>query len=205
MEREETSALYEVFHESYDTNLLRAFGYEVGMPRMRGFLKSNGPWNQLVQDRHITLQELASDRAVALNDRLTLTPLLVPHRDEFSETVGFHLQGPQKSILYLPDIDKWERWHRLIEDELARVDAAYLDGTFFADGELASCDMSTIPHPFITESMTRFAPLPADERDKVRFIHLNHTNPALDPASPEAHTIREAGLHTAREGELVVL
>jgi pyrroloquinoline quinone biosynthesis protein B len=115
------------------------------------------------------------------------------------------IQGPNRSALFLPDIDKWNRWETQIEGVLSEVDAAYLDGTFYADGELGGRDMSRIPHPFIAESIQRFAALPESERDKVRFLHLNHTNPALDPSSPESGNVRDAGHHVAVEGEVFEL
>jgi pyrroloquinoline quinone biosynthesis protein B len=175
------------------------------MPRMRTFLETNGPWEQLVELKNIALRNLAAGVTVKLNDRLSLTPLLVPHRDEYSETVGFRVTGPDRSILYLPDIDKWTRWKTNIEDVLRTVEVAYLDGTFYADGELPGRDMSKIPHPFIAESIERFSKLGATERSKVRFLHLNHTNPALDPASDAAKAIEKAGHHVATQGERVGL
>jgi pyrroloquinoline quinone biosynthesis protein B len=171
------------------------------MPRMRGFLTDNGPWGQLVRLGNIALQPLVADEPVRLNERITVTPFSVPHRDEYTETVGFRIDGPRRSALYVPDIDKWHRWDRRIEDLIAAVDVAFLDGTFYADGELEGRDMSAIPHPFIEESMRRFEPLPARQRDKVRFIHLNHTNPALDDGSAARKTIEAAGFHVAREME----
>jgi len=176
-----------------------------GMPRMRKFLETHGPWEQLVELRNIAVKDLADGKPVKLNERLIVTPFLVPHRDEYSETVGFRIEGPNRSVLYLPDIDKWARWGTKIEDVLKTVEVAYLDGTFFADGELPGRDMSKIPHPFIAESIERFAPLPLPERSKVRFLHLNHTNPALDPASEAAEKIREAGHRVAEQGERVSL
>lgn len=172
-----------------------------GMPRMRAFLTNNGPWSQLVSLKNIELRPLTDGTTVRLNDRLTVTPLQVPHRDEFSETVGFIIRGPSKSVLFLPDIDKWSKWKTRIESVLAKVDLAYLDGTFYANGEIPGRDMSLIPHPFIEESLARFAKLPASERTKVRFIHLNHTNPALRQDSAAARTIRSAGSHLAKQGE----
>ncbi len=119
--------------------------------------------------------------------------------------MGFRVTGPSCSILYLPDIDKWTRWETDIEEVLQTVEVAYLDGTFFADGELPGRDMSRIPHPFIAESMERFAGLDATERSKVRFLHLNHTNPALDPESEATRAIEKAGHHVAEQGERVEL
>jgi pyrroloquinoline quinone biosynthesis protein B len=175
------------------------------MPRMRAFLAANGPWSQLVQLRNIELLPLAADSAVSLGDSLTVTPFLVPHRDEFSETVGFRIAGPRGSAAFLPDIDKWERWPRRVEDLVRDVDVAFLDGTFFDGAELPGRDMREIPHPFIVESLDRFATLPANLRQRVRFIHLNHTNPALVPGSPERLRIERAGSAVAKTGERVGL
>ena len=171
------------------------------MPRMIEFLSTNGPWDQLVTLGNIELKPLAPDEPVALSDRITVTPFLVPHRDEYSETVGFRIDGPTRSAVYIPDIDKWGRWDRRIEDVIADVDVAWLDGTFYDDGELPGRDMAAIPHPFIAESIERFGDLPADERNKIRFIHLNHTNPALRDDSPARKAVEAAGLHVAGEGE----
>ena len=79
----------------------------------------------------------------------------MPHRDEYSETVGFLIRGPRRRVAFIPDIDKWERWSRPIEEAVAGCDVAYLDGTFFADGELPGRDMAEIPHPFVVESLRR--------------------------------------------------
>lgn len=171
------------------------------MPRMQDFLSQHEPWAALSRQDHIRLSSLQHNTTVSITPTLSVTPLQVPHRDELSETVGFVIRGPNRAVLYLPDIDKWERWDTRIEDVLASVDVALLDGTFFEDGELPGRDMSVIPHPFISESMARFAPLPKAERAKVRFIHLNHTNPALDPVSESSERVRQSGMAVSEEGE----
>ncbi len=171
------------------------------MPRMRQFLTSNGPWSQLVTAENIASRDLADGRTIQLNPRIRVTPFLVPHRDEYSETVGFRIDGPNRSAMFLPDIDKWSRWNKKIEEMLQEIDVAYLDGTFYANGELPGRDMSKIPHPFIVESMKRFAVLPELERNKVRFLHFNHTNRVLDPQSREAQSVRAAGHHLTVENE----
>jgi pyrroloquinoline quinone biosynthesis protein B len=168
------------------------------MPRMRTFLETNAPWSQLVSQRNIILVDLQADTPIALNDRITVTPILVPHRDEYSETVGFRIEGPQRSVLYIPDIDKWDRWDRTIEDEIHSADIAYIDGTFYRNGEIPGRDMSQIPHPFIEETMTRLSTLDPDDRKKVHFIHFNHTNPILWSESARA-AVRAAGFNIASE------
>ena len=169
--------------------------------RMARFLKTNGPWDLLVKLKHIQIERFAADKAVPLNARLSITPIAVPHRDEYSDTCGFIVRGPARSLLWLPDIDKWERWDRRIEDLIATVDVAYVDGTFFDATELPGRAMSEVPHPFIVESLARFAALPAKERAKIAFVHLNHTNPAATPGSNAQRAIEKAGMRVAREGE----
>jgi len=165
------------------------------MPRMRAFLQTNGPWSQLVTLENISLEKLAADERISLNERISVTPLLVPHRDELSETVGFLVHGPARSILWLPDIDKWEKWSMPIEDLVASVDIAYLDATFYSAGELPGRNLAEIPHPTVEETMARFAG--STSRAKIRFIHLNQSNPLLrDPA-----IVRSAGFSVAREGD----
>lgn len=178
------------------------------MPRMEQFLRTNGPWDLLVRLDNIALRPLTAGQPVDLGAGLTVTPLLVPHRDEYTETIAFIIRGPRHAVLFLPDIDKWERLDEAggrIEDLIARVDVAYLDGTFYADGEIPGRNMAEIKHPFIAESLARLGRLPATERRKVRFIHLNRSNPALDENGPAAAAIREAGFAVARELERVEL
>jgi pyrroloquinoline quinone biosynthesis protein B len=169
------------------------------MPRMARFLEGNSPWERLVRQRHISLQPLRENRAEPLNPRLSVTPIPVPHRDEYTETVGYRISGPTKSLLYVPDTDNWDGWTTPIEELIAEVDAAFIDGTFFSNREVAGRCMEGIPHPFISETIARFAALPAPEKAKISFIHLNHTNPALIPDSQATKTVLEAGFIVAEE------
>ncbi len=175
------------------------------MPRMKCFLEENLPWSLLVRRKNIVLQPLQANAPHTLNSRLALVPLPVPHRDEYSETVGFKIEGPNRSVLFIPDIDRWEDWDawgQSIEEQIANVDVALLDGTFFDERELPGRDMTQIPHPTVKSSLQRFKDLPADERRKIRFIHLNHSNPLLDPQSDERQTVERAGFGVAKEMEI---
>ncbi len=173
------------------------------LPRMKTYLETNGPWSQLVQLNNIELRGLVRDSAVTLAPGIRVTPFTVPHRDEFSETAGYRIEAGGKQIVFIPDIDKWERWERDIVQEINTVDLAFLDATFYKNGELAR-DMREIPHPFIEESMRLFDALPAVEKAKVRFIHFNHTNPMLWDAK-ERRAVEQRGFGVAREGERVML
>ncbi len=171
------------------------------MPRMKTMLEENAPWSQLVSLENIKLQPLQSDSSIIFND-INITPIEVPHRDEFSETVGFQIKGKNKSALFIPDIDKWKKWNRNILSEIQKVDYAFLDGTFFENGEIPGRDMSLIPHPFIEESIQLFNQLPVEEKNKIYFIHFNHTNPVLQEGSEAVKYINEKGFHIAEEGQI---
>lgn len=163
------------------------------MPKMARFLTDNGPWSQLVRYGNIDLRPMVAGREVKLSPTLRVTPFLVPHRQEFSEVVGYRIEGPRRRVLFIPDIDRWEDWDQDLATVLAGVDVAYLDATFYADGEIPGRDMSGFPHPFITTTMQRLAELPAAEKRKVRFIHCNHTNPVLRPGSAARATSSTKG------------
>lgn len=175
------------------------------MPRMTGFLQENGPWNQLVSLKNVKLVGIKSDSSFSVSPTLKITPILVPHRDEFSETVGYRIEGPKKTAIYIPDIDKWERWNQNILDLVEDSDILLLDGTFYANGEIPNRDMSEIPHPFIEESMERFATLSPELRQRIHFIHLNHTNPLLVDESLEQSTLQQAGFQLAWDGQIFAL
>jgi pyrroloquinoline quinone biosynthesis protein B len=171
-----------------------------GMPRMNDYLQSNGPWSQLVSLKNIKLKQLKEDSAVKLTDKISVTPLFVPHRDEFSETVGFSIKTANKSVLFIPDIDKWEKWGSDIREMVRKYDYLFLDGTFYAEGELPGRNMKEVPHPFVQESMALFNELAKTEKKKVWFIHFNHTNPLLDNSSIEYKQVKSKGFNVAEEG-----
>jgi pyrroloquinoline quinone biosynthesis protein B len=175
------------------------------MPRMHTYLSGNGPWDQLLRLKNIDLRSIADGEAIELNSRVTVTPFLVPHRDEYTETVGYRIDGPGKSAVFIPDIDKWEMWETDIREVVRSVDYALVDATFFKDGELGGRDMSQIKHPFVSESMELFESLNSEERARVVFIHMNHTNPLLIDGSPEQAEVERRGFRYAKEGMRLAL
>lgn len=171
------------------------------MPRMKTFLETNGPWSQLVNKENISLQAMADRKVIPLGKDLSIQPILVPHRDEFSETVGFLIKGPNRSAVFIPDIDKWEKWDLDIAKVISGVDYAFIDGTFYDGAEISNRNIAEIPHPFIIESIKRFENLSASEKNKIHFIHFNHTNPLLNPSSSQSKTVLQKGFHIARINE----
>lgn len=173
--------------------------------RMNRFLHATEPWGTLEREGRVYFWPWSIGETQLLTHQVTVEPLAVPHRDELSETLAFIIRGPNRSLLYLPDIDAWERWDRRLADVLAEVDVALIDGTFFDVDELPGRDPSAFPHPTIRHTLKLLAPLPASERAKVLFTHLNHSNPAADPDSAAAAAVRAAGCGVAREGQVIPL
>ena len=169
------------------------------MPRMAKFLRKNGPWSQLISLENISIQPIQNKTPISVSPRMTVTPLVVPHRDEFSETVGYLIAGQSKRALYIPDIDKWDLWETDINTLLTWVDYAFLDATFFEDGEITR-PMAEVPHPFVEESVERFKSLTVKEKSKIYFIHLNHTNPARDEDFAKRKAIESEGYQFATFG-----
>jgi pyrroloquinoline quinone biosynthesis protein B len=175
------------------------------MPRMYDYLEANGPWSQLVSLKNAELRKLKADSTIKLTDKISVTPILVPHRDEFSETVGYSIITGNKTVLFIPDIDKWQKWDRDIKQMVKQYDYLFLDGTFYKEGELPGRNMSEIPHPFVQETIDFFKELPAAEKQKVYFIHFNHTNPLIDKSSKEYKEVKSKGFNVAFEGMKISL
>lgn len=179
------------------------------MPRMKDYLETNGPWDQLVRLNNIDLKQIAGKDAIILPGDIQVSTKTVPHRDEYSETVAYVVSVNGKSLMFLPDIDSFEGSDDpefvLNQALMEKLDYIYLDATFYDDNELPGRDMSKIPHPRMTASMDMFDEMGSEFREKVRFIHLNHTNPARFRDSPQAKIIRARGYQIAKRGEQVCL
>ena len=160
-------------------------------------MENNGPWSQLVTLNNILINPLSEGNWENISPSLKVKPILVPHRDEFSETVGFIIEGPHKKLLFIPDIDKWEKWKTDIVSLIKEVDHALIDGTFFSTAEVGNRNIAEIPHPLVQESMQLFDSLPAKEKEKIMFIHFNHTNPLLNEQSEEAKLVKSKGFRIA--------
>ena len=169
------------------------------LKRMSRFLTKNGPWDQLVKLNNISIQTISNKEFVKLSENIFVIPIRVPHRDEYSETVGYKIIGKSKKILFIPDIDKWDEWKKNIIEEVKLVDYAFIDGTFYNGAEL-NRDMREIPHPSIEETLQLFSNQPVAERNKIYFIHINHTNPILTNKNGIRDLVEGLGFNIAERG-----
>ncbi len=193
---------------------LAFFGYEAvhthelpvhSTPRMAAFLRDNGPWSQLVEKENVSLREVGPGATVNLEDGVSVTLVPSPHREEYTDTVGFLIRGPERALLFVPDTDAWERWSPSIETWLEKVDVALLDGTFYSRDELPNRPIEEIGHPLVARSMDRFEALgpaasAAPAAPEILFIHMNHSNPLLLEDSPERAALERRGFRIAAEG-----
>lgn len=193
-------------HIGHYTGLIH-FGREVASTRdlpvhttarFARFLRKNGPWSQLVELDQVRLASFRTGDTFEPIPGLRVRAIEVPHRDEFSDTVAFRIEGSHRTVLFCPDIDRWtdENLAALLDG----VDIAYLDATFYDGRELPGRDLSEIPHPPMVVTMERLAERARATPGALRFIHLNHTNPALRDPAVRAE-VRRRGFAVAEEGE----
>ena len=174
------------------------------LPRMSTFLQNNGPWSQLVDINNIKIQEINFGSSTKELANIDITPIQVPHRDEYSETAGYIIKGKNKKALFIPDIDKWEKWDRDLSQLAKEFDFLLIDATFYDSKEI-NRDISEIPHPLVTETIDLLSGLNTENRSKVYFIHMNHTNMMLDPNSELSKLITSKGFNIARLGQKLYL
>jgi pyrroloquinoline quinone biosynthesis protein B len=193
---------------------LALFGFEAvhthampvyATPPLAAYLRANGPFARMVARDEIDIRVSPPGTTFALSDRVRVTPFAVPHRDEDSDTVGFKIVGPKRTLVYVPDTDGWDVWRPPLTEVLRGVDVALLDGTFFSSGELPGRAVSSIGHPLIPNTMDRLDALVHSGDLRVEFTHLNHSNDAVDRRSRAYAEILRRGFFVAEDGERVPL
>ncbi|HEX2282920.1 MAG TPA: MBL fold metallo-hydrolase, partial [Thermomicrobiales bacterium] len=171
----------------------------VGPPLTIGLLRANEPWKQMERDGFITLESMPFGEPFEALPDVQLTHIEVPHRSEWTtDTAAIRIDGPNASVLYVPDIDSWDEWDRDLIELAASVDVALVDGCFWQAPNRAG-----VPHPPIAETMDRLQGLADSGSTRVLFTHLNHSNPALTPGSVESREVERRGFCVACEGDRV--
>jgi pyrroloquinoline quinone biosynthesis protein B len=171
--------------------------------RMSAFLRANAPWSALVDARMVSLRTIAPDQKIVLTDELSVVPFAVPHRAEYTDTLGLEVRGPDASLIVVTDTDAFEPWADRLRDLCSRATYALLDATFYSRDELPGRDLGEIPHPFVEENLDLLADLARGTT--VYLTHFNHSNPLLDPDSPQRRRVEDAGLRIAEDGMTLTL
>lgn len=173
--------------------------------KLKSMLENNAPWSILTKQENIIVKELRNDTTVRLSDFVSVTPVSVPHRNEFSETLAFWINGPNKRVLYIPDIDRWEDWEKDIVEASKEADICLLDGTFHSPKDLEHIkrDYREIPHPLMTVTMDKLQEVASETQ--IFFTHLNHSNPAVHLNGKVRRDIEMRGFYIADEGMEFIL
>ena len=175
------------------------------MPRMFNFINNNKPFNLLISNQNIVLEKINSHNSLNLFPGLKIYAFEVPHRNEFSETVGFNIKSKNKSIIYLPDIDTWDKWNDNLLNVIKDNDLLFIDGTFYDHNELINRNTSSIPHPSIKDTIERLDDLNISEKNKIFFIHFNHTNPVINVQSKEYKELSNKGYNVVNENQIFTI
>lgn len=173
----------------------------VATPSFLDFMRSNAPWDALIANRNVV--PTALDSRVSIDESLDIVGIPVPHRAEYTDTVGLSIivEG-EPVLLYLPDIDGWDQWPAA-HQTIAAHKVSIIDATFTSPEELGHRDYTSILHPLVTDSVERFGDL-TDSRTIV-LSHINHTNPLADPTSEIAKAAAAAGFVVAHDTMEVAL
>lgn len=174
-------------------------------PAMANFLERNAPWDQLVRLENVRLLPAEPGRPFRPLETVAVTLIRVPHRDEYADTVAVRFDGPSRTVLYVPDTDGWELWDPPLEEILRDVDLAILDATFYSRDELPGRRASSIGHPPVVETVERLRDRVREGSLSVAFTHFNHSNPVLDPDSPERRAVIDLGFRILEDGEAIPL
>jgi pyrroloquinoline quinone biosynthesis protein B len=174
------------------------------LPKMSDFLQNNGPWDQLINLNNIDIEDISFNKPTSIFKNIEIIPLEVPHRDEYSETAGYIIKGGNKTALFIPDIDKWDKWDKDINEMVKKYDYLLLDATFYDEKEI-NRDINEIPHPLVKETLSLFKNMSLKDRSKIYFIHMNHTNMMLDPNSKLSRLVLSKGFNIARLGQKLYL
>jgi pyrroloquinoline quinone biosynthesis protein B len=167
---------------------------------MASFLKQNAPWSQLIELKNLEMRPFKDGDVVTLDEGVEVKAVHVPHRAEYTDTFAFIMKGTRKSVLYVPDISPWHKLNRPLADLFAHVDVALVDGTFYSGDELPGRDTQEIGHPLIVDTMELLQSRVDAGTLKVYFVHLNHSNPALDPNSEEREHLESRGFFVGWPG-----
>jgi pyrroloquinoline quinone biosynthesis protein B len=156
--------------------------------KMKRFLEGNLPFRLLVQEGNIHVTEIQIDKESHANG-LHFKPILVPHRAEIADCVGYIILS-EKRFIYIPDLDYWTDE---ILSEIKKADLALIDGTFYSKDEISR--FGEVPHPPILETIKKVE----TEHSEILFTHINHTN-AINRMGDERKNVEEKGFKIAYDG-----
>jgi pyrroloquinoline quinone biosynthesis protein B len=176
--------------------------------------RSNPPvrWEILPFDQMIPISEHATEeasgslacKAVSLGGNFPdyVSEKLRQALNKEEAVIGLYFIQNQNRFFYAPALSgHGENWKRCISES----DLALLDGTFWSDDELVKIHGSgktarNMGHLPLSGAGGLLEQLQLNGNTRRVLIHLNNTNPALDPESSAHRAVREAGCEIAHDG-----
>lgn len=180
----------------------------------------NQPIFRVLNPDHVSRSTIALDQPFQPMPGLTVTPFAVPGKVALyleegepdttlmgEQTVGLLLEAVGRRVFYIPGCAQ------VTEELLARLQDADLllfDGTVWANDEMSrtgtgsktGARMGHLPMSGPDGSIARLAGLTGTRRI---FVHINNTNPVLQPGSPERAEVDAAGWELAHDGMEITL
>ncbi len=176
---------------------------------MLELLKNSPTLNRLLTDNNLIPTTFDSGETIQTIG-FSVETLLVPHRDDHTDTHAFIIGGDDSSLLFLPDHDSWGETLQLHSCDNPRqwfsrlgVDVVLIDGTFWSEQEVGG-RAASIGHPPVSQTIE----LLGERREgdpRVIFIHLNHSNPLHDKNSEEYAALVKLGWEIAEQGTTFTL
>ena len=118
---------------------------------------------------------------------------------EGENTVGVRLGAGGRSAFYIPGCAALTP---ALAARLKGAECVMFDGTLFEDDEMIRMGLGAktgarMGHMSMRQSLEAFAPLGVAQRI---FVHMNNSNPALDPESDARREVEAAGWTVAQDG-----
>ena len=173
---------------------------------MLKLIQNTPRWDSMLKQGVFLPIPFVSNETLRISSNLSIRPISVPHRDEFTDTHAFLIKGKKRTLLHLPDHDRWAATLAFHQSASIRawlkgmeVDIALIDGTFWSADELSGRNQNEIPHPPVQETLQSLGKRHADDPE-IHFIHLNHTNPLHEEGSTQHHEVTNLGWGVAQQG-----
>ncbi|MFB6204192.1 MAG: MBL fold metallo-hydrolase [Candidatus Nanohaloarchaea archaeon] len=154
------------------------------------YMKQNDPFRRLLDRENVEVHTVKDGQTIELQGG-HIEPREVVHRGDYADALSFMIQGGEKKVYYVTDLDKWTEEAK---KSVREADIAIVDGCFWEKEELDRYE--EVPHPTVTQTMELFR----DSSTEIYFTHMNHTNPILQEDSEEREELEDKGFGIVQRG-----
>ena len=186
----------------YATELVRRVLEANSFFRMLQRVPDQLTWIEIIPGAPFQLNESVACTPLALSGSVPFYARDIGEGETCKASIGLLLESDGLRLAYTPSLPE-------ITEELLEVydrcDVVLVDGTFWSDAELSNNHSGTplaraIGHIPMSGEDGTIARLAKIKTPKKIFIHLNNTNPVLDPRSAEYKQVIDAGWEIGHDG-----